>query len=215
MEPNKVEGDRDPQTTASRTLDRVSHLFLSQADWANRERYRGGSDVTAETAQGNPAHPVVLLGSRPLAREQLLSCLREQPAAMEEGMRVLDANLPCETPGGIELIAVDSTKQLAVIDVDDKPDDGLLLRGLAHLDWVVRNIPLVRRMYQGQPINFTLYPRLVLVAPGFSPLFHCAVPRIQPLRIDCLRYYTVGLPGGGIGLFCEHLLGTPENRNGR
>jgi hypothetical protein len=50
-------------------------------------------------------------------------------------MRVIDSNLPCETPGNIELIALDSIKRLTVVDVDDKPNDSLLLRGMAHLDW--------------------------------------------------------------------------------
>jgi hypothetical protein len=166
-------------------------------------------------AQENQTPAVVLLAARPVAREQLLSLLGEQPAALEEGLKVIDANLPCETPGDIELIALDSTKQLTVIDVDDKPNESLLLRGLAHLDWVVRNTPLLRRTYQGLVINFSLQPRLFLVAPDFSPLFRCALHHLQSVQIDCVKYYTIGLPGG-TGLCCERIFGNQrETRSGR
>ena len=214
MESNKVEGGPE-QIAASRALDRVSHLFLSQADRTNRDRYREVSEGAIESLQENQTPAVVLLAARPVAREQLLSLLREQPAALEEGLKVIDANLPCETPGDIELIALDSTKQLTVIDVDDKPNENLLLRGLAHLDWVVRNTPLLRRTYQGQVINFSLQPRLFLVAPDFSPLFRCALHHLQSVQINCVKYYTIGLPGG-TGLFCERIWGNQrETRIGR
>jgi hypothetical protein len=160
--------------------------------------------VEATPEKQTPA--VVLLASRPAGRAQLLYLLREHPAALEEGMKVIDANLPCETPGDIELVGLDSTKRLAVIDVDDKPNDSLLLRGLAHLDWVVRNTPLLRRTYQGQVINFSLQPRLFLVAPDFSSLFRPALHQIQPVQIDCLKYYTIALPAG-TGFFCERPFG--------
>jgi hypothetical protein len=130
--------------------------------------------------------------------------LGQQPAVLEEGMKVIDANLPCETPGDIELLALDSANQLAVIEVDDKPNECLLFRGMAHMDWVVANIPLLRRMYQGQVINFSLQPRLFLVAPDFSPLFRCAIRQIRALQIHCVKYHAVDLAGSA-GIFCERL----------
>jgi hypothetical protein len=210
MESNKGEGNPELPVTPSRALDRVSHLFLSQTDRANRERYREAPEGTMEATPENQTPAVVLLASRPVGHGQLISLLREHPAALEEGMKVIDAILPCETPGDIELVGLDSTKRLAVIDVDDRPNDSLLLRGLAHLDWVVRNTPLLRRTYQGQVINFSLQPRLILVAPDFSLLFRSALHQIQPLQIDCLKYYTIALPGG-TGFFCERLFGNPRD----
>ena len=214
MESNKGEGNPAPPVTPSRGLDRVSHLLLSQTDRANRERYREGLEETTEATPENQTPAVVLVPSRPVCRAQLLSLLREHPSALEEGMKVIDANLPCETPGDIELIGLDRTKQLAVIDVDDKPNDSLLLRGLAHLDWVVRNTPLLRRTYEGQVINFSLQPRLFLVAPDFSPLFRCALHQIKSTQVACLKYYTIALPGG-TGFFCERLFSNSrDNRIG-
>jgi len=201
----------DQQNTGSRTLDRVSHLLLSQPERMKRERYLDGWEGSQTTQE---SQAVVLTASRPVGREQLLSLLREQPAVLEEGLKLIDVNLPCEMSGDIELLALDSRNRPVVIDLDDKPNDSLLLLGLAHLDWFVRNTPLLRRTYQGQVINFSLGVRLFLVAPGFSPSFRCALNRIQPLEIDCVKYYTIRFPGG-TGFFCERLYNsTWENRSG-
>lgn len=209
MEPNRT--DTEPEQNIERPprgLDQVSHFFLTQAaERATRERSPGVPEGDVRAPRENHPPAIVLRPSRLITREHLLSLLRDQPAAIEEGMRVLDVDLPCEAPGNIELLALDSTKQLVVIDVEDKLNDSLLLRGIAHLDWVVRNIPLLRRMYPGQVINFSLQPRLFLLAPEFSPLFRCAVRHITSLPIHCFQYHAVGLPEG-TGIFCEQVFGS-------
>ena len=206
MEPNKAEEGPEPQHTTNRGLDQVSHLFLSHvAERAARGRSRNGLELPPASQDNQPSK--VLLTSRRVNREQLLSLLQEHPEALEEGMKVIDANLPCETFGDIELLALDGTDRLAVIDVDDKSNDNLLLHGMAHWDWVVGNVALLRRMYRGQVINFALEPRLVLVAPDFSPLFRRAMRYLSSLQIHCIKYYGVALPGG-TGIFCEQLFGT-------
>jgi hypothetical protein len=205
MESNRIEDGSEQPTTNLRGLDQVSHLFLSHvAERAVRARSQNESEKPANAPQEGLPAAVVLRASQQVTREHLLWVLRDQPAALEEGMRLIDANLPCETPGNIELLALDTTNQLAVIDFDDKPNDSLLLRGMAHLDWVVSSMPLLRRMYQGQVINFTLQPRLFLVAPDFSPLFRSAVHQVRSLQIQCVKYHAVDLKGGA-GIFCERM----------
>ena len=205
MEPNKSEEGSEQHQSVTRGLDQVSHLFLSHvAERAARGRSRNGSEPPVAPQDNQP--PNVLLTSRRVNRRQLLSLLREQPVALEEGMKVIDVDLPCETFGNIELLALDGTDRLAIIGVDDKPNDSLLLHGMAHWDWLVGNVALLRRMYQGQAINFSLEPRLVLVAPDFSPLLRRAMHYLSSLQIHCIKYHGVGLPGG-TGIFCEQLFG--------
>src|SRR5437867_3329380 len=203
MDPNKDEETSEQHLRISRGLDQVSHLFLSHvAERAARGRSRNGPELPPASQDNQPSK--VLLTSRRVNREQLLSLLQEHPEALEEGMKVIDANLPCETFGDIELLALDGTDRLAVIDVDDKPNDNLLLHGMAHWDWLVGNAALLRRMYHGQVINFSLEPRLVLVAPDFSPLFRHAMRYLSSLQVNCIKYHGVTVPGG-IGIFCEQL----------
>src|SRR5215813_13324799 len=93
MEPNKGEEGPEQQHSVTRGLDQVSHLFLSHvAERAARGRSRNGSELPAAPPDDQP--PNVLLTSRRVNREQLVSLLREQPAALEEGLKVIDVNLP-------------------------------------------------------------------------------------------------------------------------
>ena len=204
MEPNKDEESSEQHLRVGRGLDQVSHLFLSHvAERAARGRSGNGSELP-EHAQENQPLELVRRAPRAPERERLVSLFHEQPEALKEGLKVIDADLPCETPGNVELVALDTTNRLVVIDVEDKPNDSLLLRGMAHLDWVVGNAGLLRRIYREQPINYSLQPQLFLVAPDFSPLFRFAIRHMRSLQIQCIKYDAVALPAG-IGIFCEHL----------
>ena len=211
MECNRAEEGPGKQSTEKplpRGLEQVSHLFLS-----NGLAGRGFQETTpsrgepAQTKSGEPHQTVVLRPGRFHARDQLVSLLRKQVAALEEGMRTIDAGISCDTSPDIELLALDGTNRLAIVDLDDCPNDGLLLRGIDHFDWFVRNIPNLRRMCQGQVIDFSLEPRLFFVAPEFSPLFLCAARHLTSLQINCFRYHTIAL-SGGTGILFETVFHT-------
>lgn len=120
----------------------------------------------------------------------------EFDGALEEGLRAFDANIPCHPCGEIGLLAVDRASQLTIIDFEMTFDDGLLLRGIGHFDWVVRNMPNVQRMYREQAVNFSLPPRLFLLAPQFSPLLRSVARQITRPQIHWVRYHTVNASGG-------------------
>src|SRR5213594_1645178 len=206
MEPNKDEESSEQHLRVGRGLDQVSHLFLSHvAERAARGRSGNGSELPEHAQENQQLVELVRRASRVVDRERLVSLLHEQPEALKEGLKVIDADLPCETPGNVELLALDTTNRLVVIDVEDKPNDSLLLRGMAHLDWVVGNTALLRRIYREQLINFSLQPQLFLVAPDFSPLFRFAIRHMRSFQIQCIKYDAVVLTAG-IGIFCEPLL---------
>src|SRR5207245_11794328 len=103
MEPNKDEESSEQHLRVSRGLDQVSHLFLSHvAERAARGRSGNGSELP-EHAQENQPLELVLRASRGVERERLVSLLHERPEALKEGMKVIDADRPCETPGHVEL----------------------------------------------------------------------------------------------------------------
>ena len=154
MDVNKTEEGTEKQNVEKslpRGLEHVSHLFLSHAQ-AGRARQENSQTAAAEqtsTRLGDQPLTVVLRPCRFSAPEQLVSLLKKQTAALEEGLKAIDANIPCEASGNIELLALDGANRLVIIDLDDHPNDGLLVRGIDHFDWIVRNMPNVRRMYQG------------------------------------------------------------------
>jgi hypothetical protein len=186
-------------------LEGVSHLFLSQSPDRTAEKTETPDiiPVQAPRERDGSTTPFLLHNSPTVSREQILGFLNGSAAVLEEGLRAIDVNIPCDPFGSIDLVAVDCQDQLCIINVDVVQKDESILRGIAYFDWMIRNTPIVRRMYQGRVINFSAQPRLFLVAPGFSPLLKCAVQRSTSPRVCCFAYRTVAMPGG-IGILFEH-----------
>jgi len=209
MDPKKSEespGKPAPDRPLPRGLDDVSHLFLTKS---KQERSNPDAAAIAPAVSKSPIQEVsgltVALRPCPLqSRDQLVSLVRKQPNALEQGMRVIDANLPCDNLGAIEVVAVSSSGQLTLIDIADGSSEQLMLRGMSHFDWFVRNFPNVRRMYQAHVINYSLQPRVFLVAAEFSASFQSAVRQFSTVQIHCLKYHAVAL-SGGIGVLFEHI----------
>jgi len=190
-----------------RGLEHVSHLFLSQ-----KAVEAGASDPAASRSTECSSPPpgfgggIALLRPASVTRDRLAIILREVAGALEEGLRAIDTKIPCHPCGEIDLFAISRGSQFTIIDFDTAINDGLLLRGIGHFDWVVRNMPNVRRMYREQAINFSLQPRLFLLAPQFSPLFRCVARQIICPQIQWVRYHTVEASGGA-GILFERFVG--------
>jgi len=200
-----LEDNRRTEKRLARGLEDVSHLFLSQSPDRPAEK-AGTSDnmpAQAPSERAQSRTPFLLHDSAAVSRESILEFLNGSAAVLEEGLRAIDANIPCDPFGFIDLVAVDSLHQLCIINVDAVQKDESLLRGIACLDWIIRNTPIVRRMYQGRVINFSAEPRLFLVAPDFSPLFKCVAQRSTSPKVCCFAYRAVAMPGG-IGILFEH-----------
>jgi hypothetical protein len=192
-----------PERPLGRGLEDVSHLFLTRttAPAAPREiRAPAPGDLTDHVA---PATGTILLRSQPeFPRDQLIAALRDFDGGLDEGLRVIDLNVPCDPGDSIDLIAVDRTNRLTVIDADTTADDMLLVRGIAHCDWVVRHAAQLRRIYQGHAINFSMPPRSFLVAPRHSPRLRAAARQIIRPQLDCVTFHVVGV-SAATGIFFE------------
>ena len=126
--------------------------------------------------------------------------------AFEEGLRTIDVRLSCDPCGEIDVLAIDRTNKLTIIDFDTTINDGLLLRGLGHVDWIVRNAQNVRRMVPAQGIDASLPPRLILLAPQFSVLLRRAMRQLARQHIQWVRYHAVETPAGP-GILFEPVAG--------
>ncbi len=189
MEQNEAGGSAGAQDRPlGRGLEEVSHLFLS---------HRTGESPPPPTARAG----ITVLRPASVTRERLAIILMESDGALEEGLRPIDAKVSCPPCGEIDVLAVDRASRLTIIDFETTFNDGLLLRGLGHFDWLVRNMPNVQRMYRGQALNLSLPPRLVLLAPQFSPLVRSVARQITRPQIDWVRYHTVDVSGGPAILF--------------
>lgn len=205
--PGALEQGR-PDRPLGRGLEDVSHVFLSQRA-TEGERDPAAGRRADRPLPRDPAvpTPVLLKPAAQVTREQVAAALKEFEGAIEAGMTVIDAGIPCPPYDEIDLLAVDSLRQLTIIDFEIASSDDLLMRGLCHFDWVMRNIPNVRRMFRGQAINFTLQPRVVLLAPEFSARTRGVARQITRPNLYWVRYHFVEALGRP-GLFFEPL--SPE-----
>jgi hypothetical protein len=208
MEDNKADGSpgsdgpRRPDKPLGRGLEDVSHIFLSQKAGA-----APASDQAAARAAERSSPPpgsrsgTALLRPAALTKERLAALVMECADGLEDGLKAIDTSIPCHPCGDIDVLAVSRTSQLTIIDFDTAPNDTLLLRGIGHFHWIVRNLPNVRRMYREQAINFSLQPKLVLLAPQFSSLLRSVARQITCPPVQWVRYHTVETPGGPAVLF--------------
>jgi hypothetical protein len=208
MDPNETGGSAGAQDRPlGRGLEDVSHLFLSR-----KSGEASASDRTTVRSPERSSPPagsrggIALLRPESVTRDRLAVALREFDDALEEGLRAFDTKIPCHPCGEIDLLAVDRASQLTIIDFETTFDDGLLLRGIGHFDWVVRNMPNVQRMYREQAVNFSLPPRLFLLAPQFSPLLRSVARQVTRPQIHWVRYHTVNASGAP-GILFEPVVG--------
>ena len=168
-----------PERLLGRGLEDISHLFLSQTTDATGYAPGGHDRAPVQSEPWSPpARPssppatgsghVLLRPGAPLTRDQFTAMLKEYDGVLEEGLRSIDTNLPCDPCGVIDVVAVDAARRLVIIDFDVARNDALLLRGLDHVDWAAHNMGNLRRMYPG--VDVSRDPRLFLLAPAFSPL---------------------------------------------
>ena len=119
-------------------------------------------------------------------------------------MLAIGPGIVCSPYGEIDLLALDRNRQLTIIDLQTTLDDGMVARGLGHVDWAVRNLRTVQRVYPGWTIDISRRPRLVLVAPRFSIALRSGIRQITTPAISCFRYCAVEL-AGETGILVERL----------
>lgn len=187
----------------------MSHLFLSRKP--DDVPTQTGSPVAppeaGPSAPPGPRESAVLLRPAQVTRDRLAAILPlDWSGGLEEGLRTIDAGLPCHPCGEIDVLAVDRIGRLTIIDFDTTSGDGLLLRGLGHVDWIVRNTPMIQRVCPGQAFDASLAPRLILLAPHFSPLLRRVMRQLSRSPVQCVRYHAVETPAGP-GLLFEPVSG--------
>jgi hypothetical protein len=176
-----------------RGLEEVSHVFLSKkvAEGTPADAPDRSAERLPHGAGSRRAGILPLRSYASLTRQDLAAMLPDVEGTLEQGLHAIDRDIPCHPLDEIDLLAVDRTNQLVIVDFDIASNDGLLLRGLGHLDWIVHNIAGLRRMYPGLAINFSALPRIFLLAPQFSAGVHGAARHLSRPQIVWIRYLVV------------------------
>jgi hypothetical protein len=205
-DPTGSQSAERPDQPLGRGLGQISHLFLSHrlTDMRSGDQ-PPGRPPQSPIPESRPHNRTIYLRRHgEISKTRFVEALRQVQGSLEEGLRVIDSSVPCHPHGEIDVLAVDRANQLIIIEVETASNDSLVLRGLAHFDWVIHNFPNVQRMNPIQSINSSLQPRLFLVAPQFSPLVMSIARHLTEPHISWVRYHVLET-GGAMGLFFEPL----------
>lgn len=198
-----AEGGGRPDRPLGRGLEDISYLFQSgkRGEATAHQHLSGDSPQQATSPRAGAAY----LGRRTsLTRDQLAPLLKEFHGVLEEGLVSIDSEVPGPPCGQIDLLGLSHSNQLTIIDFDTNTDERLLLRGIGHLDWITMNLPIIRRLYPGHAINYSLPPALMLVAPQFSPALRSVARQVAYPRIKWIRYCVLE-SSAGLGIFFERI----------
>lgn len=123
---------------------------------------------------------------------KLEQMLIECPAAIEDGLNILERQVPAGG-GYIDILAVDDDSRLVVIELKKESDDRVLTQGLSYYDFVRENLERFAQAYPAYNVNTAIEPRLVLVAGRFSATVLAAARYVEiPLTLLTYAYLSIG-----------------------
>jgi hypothetical protein len=128
-------------------------------------------------------------GAQP-SREEVLRAVAEQISLLERGLEIIDRGLPLPDGGEIDLIAVDGSGHLVLINVGLQLDARALSRLFVQADWIAANSETLNHFYKG-PVG-GCHARLMCLVSGVLPealsLFERLDEEARPeiFTYDCL-----------------------------
>ena len=135
-----------------------------------------------------------------VTEKELEHLLVNDPQCIEEGMQVLDRQVPTDT-GFLDILGTDRDGVLSVIELKVVLDEGHLDQGLRYYDWARTNLEGIARHYP-KKVDVDQEPALVLIAPTFSQnLIRMAKYVDVPLHFK--EYRVLELPGGEREVVCK------------
>lgn len=130
--------------------------------------------------------------------------LIQNPEVLEEELRVLDHQVVTDS-GPLDILAVDGSGVLTVIELKITESDDMLLQALRYYDWVYTNIGFLANHF-GKERNVEIEeaetPRIILVAPSFSETAKRLVRYLRP-SVDLFEYEYLQAPSGEQLLYCR------------
>ena len=104
---------------------------------------------------------------------QLEQMLIENPAAIEDGLQILENQVPASRRF-IDLLAAEGEGAPVVIELKRDSDDRILTQALEYYDFVRDNAERFSRIRPDRGINPRVEPRLILVAGEYSSTISAA-----------------------------------------
>jgi hypothetical protein len=107
---------------------------------------------------------------------------------VEKGLTVVCNNMPMDSKTNIDVLCHDEDGQLVILKVSTKENDNMFFEGLKILAYVNNVKPLLKFSYKDFKISETKMPRLIFLAPSFSPQLVEVVGQMQGIQMDLYKW---------------------------
>jgi Holliday junction resolvase-like predicted endonuclease len=140
---------------------------------------------------------------------ELEQMLMENPSAIEEGLQILENQVPASR-GFIDLLAVDADGTLVVVELKKDSDDRVLSQALEYYDFVRDNSERFAQIYAKHSIKARVEPRLMLIAGSYGAMV-LAAARYTNVPLTLYTYAHLGM-GEARGLYLTEVVILPPRQ---
>jgi len=129
-----------------------------------------------------------------LSEKELEDRIIKYPHLIEEGLKYLEHQRHT-TSGRLDILFVDNNGTLVVAELKVVEDINMLFQALDYFDFIAEKIEGFARLYSSDNINIEKYPRLMLIAPSFSPIMINRCRWLNPdIQISLFVYQYIVFP---------------------
>jgi len=137
------------------------------------------------------------------SKEEIKNLIAENYKVLDKHLELIGGNLGTRGENLWDLVGIDKDKRLVLISVELRYTDKILYQILNRLDWAWEHIENITKMHSSYEINDDQIPRVIIVAPSYSPFFKKSITYLTyRIRIN-LFTYTYLVSNAGKGLFLE------------
>jgi len=139
-------------------------------------------------------------------KEEITALVAEQHKALDDGLELIGERLGKKGETPWDLVGVDSDKRLVLIQVEALAADRILSALLSRLDWAWEHLETIARMYPDHGIDCSRLPRVLVIAPEFSPALKRSMSYLTYRVSISLYAYRYLQTDAGKGLLLELLM---------
>jgi len=129
-----------------------------------------------------------------LSEKELEDRILKHPDLIEKGLEYLEHQRHTSS-GRLDILFVDSNGSLVIAELKIIEDANMLFQSLDYFDFIAEKIEGFARLYSKHDIDIEKYPRLMLIAPSFSPIMINRCRWLNPdIQVSLFVYQYLSFP---------------------
>ena len=137
------------------------------------------------------------------SKEEIKNLVAGNYKILDKNLELIGRSLGTRSERLWDLVGIDDKKRLVLINVELRYNDKMLYQIVNYLDWAWENMENINKMHPSYVIDDNQMPRVIVVAPSYSPFFKKSITYLNyRIKID-LFTFTCLENTAGKGIFLE------------